>query len=92
MFANADSLRIDPTRTGICGTSAGGGLAAGLALLARDRGEVRPAFQMLIYPMLDDRQVTPSSGWDVPIWTARRSADGARNRGPLGTVRPALAV
>ncbi|HET6917513.1 MAG TPA: alpha/beta hydrolase [Acidimicrobiales bacterium] len=79
VFANADSLRIDPARTGICGTSAGGGLAAGLALLARDRGEVRPAFQMLIYPMLDDRQVTPSSGWDVPIWSPANNEFGWRS-------------
>jgi hypothetical protein len=38
-----------------------GGLAAGLALLARDRGEVQVAFQLLIYPMIDDRNNTPAS-------------------------------
>lgn len=46
---------VDADRIAIGGASAGGGLAAGLALLARDRGEVTPAFQLLIYPMLDDR-------------------------------------
>lgn len=46
---------VDPDRIAIGGASAGGGLAAALALLARDRGEVRPAFQLLSYPMLDDR-------------------------------------
>lgn len=51
----------DRERLAIGGGSAGGGLAAALALLARDRGEVRPAFQLLIYPMLDDRGITPSS-------------------------------
>jgi acetyl esterase/lipase len=45
----------DPARVAIGGASAGGGLAAGLALLARDRGEVSPALQLLAYPMLDDR-------------------------------------
>jgi triacylglycerol lipase len=40
------------------GESAGGGLAAGLALLARDRGEHQLAFQHLIYPMIDDRTCT----------------------------------
>lgn len=52
---HAAELKVDTTRIGIKGESAGGGLAAGLALLARDRGEVRLAFQHLIYPMIDDR-------------------------------------
>jgi acetyl esterase/lipase len=48
---------VDPARIAIGGASAGGGLAAGLALLARDRGEVPLAAQLLVYPMLDDRTV-----------------------------------
>jgi acetyl esterase/lipase len=59
---------IDASRIGIGGGSAGAGLAAGLALLARDRGELPVAFQLLVYPMIDDRQITPSSGWIDPIW------------------------
>lgn len=55
MMAEADALGIDRNRLGVMGESAGGGLAAALALLARDRGEHRLAFQHLIYPMLDDR-------------------------------------
>lgn len=55
VFANADDLEIDPDRIGLMGESAGGGLAAGLALLTRDRGEHPLAFQHLIYPMIDDR-------------------------------------
>lgn len=58
----------DPARIGIGGNSAGGGLAAGLGLLARDRGEIAVAWQALVYPMLDDRMITTSSSWDVPIW------------------------
>ncbi len=46
---------VDPARVAIGGASAGGGLAAALALLARDRGEVPLAAQLLVYPMLDDR-------------------------------------
>lgn len=46
---------IDGTRLAIGGASAGGGLAAALAQLAHDRGEVTPVFQLLVYPMLDDR-------------------------------------
>ncbi|MBL8550881.1 MAG: alpha/beta hydrolase [Hyphomonadaceae bacterium] len=55
LFANAADLGIDRTRIGVMGESAGGGLAAALALMARDRGEYRFAFQHLIYPMIDDR-------------------------------------
>jgi acetyl esterase/lipase len=61
LFASAESLGIDPERIAIGGASAGGGLAAGVALAARDRGEVRPCFQLLRYPMLDDTNTTPSS-------------------------------
>lgn len=46
---------VDPTRIAVIGESAGGGLAASLALMARDRGEIALAGQVLAYPMLDDR-------------------------------------
>ncbi|MFI6094984.1 alpha/beta hydrolase fold domain-containing protein [Lentzea sp. NPDC051213] len=55
LVAHADELQIDPDRIAIGGASAGGGLAAALALLAHDRAEIRPVFQLLVYPMLDDR-------------------------------------
>lgn len=58
MAANAAGLGLDAARIGVLGESAGGGLAAGLALLARDRGGPALAFQHLIYPMLDDRTCT----------------------------------
>jgi acetyl esterase/lipase len=58
---HAEQLGVDATRIVVGGPSAGGGLAAGLCLLARDRGEVDVAYQMLIYPTLDDRDRTPSS-------------------------------
>ena len=67
-YEHADELGIDATRLGIGGASAGGGLAAGLALLTRDRGEVPLAFQLLIYPMIDDRMTSPSAQWEVPVW------------------------
>jgi acetyl esterase/lipase len=51
----ADQPEIDASRIAVGGASAGGGLAAALALMARDRGEVQLAFQLLSYPMLDDR-------------------------------------
>jgi acetyl esterase/lipase len=54
-------LGIDPARLIIAGASAGGGLAAGTALMARDRGGPALSHQILMCPMLDDRGVTPSS-------------------------------
>lgn len=55
--SHAQELNIDPNRIAIGGNSAGGGLASALAQLAHDRKEVRLTFQLLIYPMLDDRTV-----------------------------------
>lgn len=52
---------IDVDRLAVGGASAGGGLAAATALLARDRGGPALAFQLLLEPMLDDRAITPSS-------------------------------
>jgi acetyl esterase/lipase len=58
---HADELGIDPDRIVIAGASAGGGLAAAVALMARDRGGPALAGQMLMCPMLDDRNDTPSA-------------------------------
>ena len=58
LHASSDALGIDPARIGVKGESAGGGLAAALVLLARDRRGPPVAFQHLIYPMLDDRTCT----------------------------------
>ncbi len=55
--AHAQQLGVDANRLAIGGESAGGGLAAALAQLAHDRGEIQPVLQLLIYPMLDDRTV-----------------------------------
>ncbi len=52
-------LGFDPARLAVMGDSAGGGLAAGVCLMARDRGGPAIAQQLLIYPMLDDRPVPP---------------------------------
>ncbi|MBI4934233.1 MAG: alpha/beta hydrolase [Actinobacteria bacterium] len=64
---HADELGVDPDHIGIGGASAGGGLAAGVGLRARDE-RLPVAFQLLIYPMIDDRQITTSSAWIDPIW------------------------
>jgi acetyl esterase/lipase len=77
---NAAMLGVDYARIGVMGDSAGGGLAAGVSLLARDRGGPPVAQQLLIYPMLDDRtrmpdpQLLPFLTWtyddNVTGWTA----------------------
>ncbi|MFI7706327.1 alpha/beta hydrolase [Nonomuraea sp. NPDC049480] len=66
----AGELGIDPARLAVGGASAGGGLAAATVLLARDRGGPDVAFQLLVCPMLDDRNITPSSHefTDAIVW------------------------
>jgi acetyl esterase/lipase len=80
MAQHAGELGVDPSRIAVGGASAGGGLAAGLVLLARDRGEVAVAFQLLIYPMIDDRDTTTSSETfaDAPIWNRQANRNGWR--------------
>jgi acetyl esterase/lipase len=67
---NAESLGVDATRIAIAGQSAGGGLAAGLALLARDRGGPPICFELLEIPEIDDRLETASmkAFTDTPLW------------------------
>ncbi|EIV91630.1 alpha/beta hydrolase [Frankia sp. QA3] len=67
----ADEVGADPARLAVAGTSAGGCLAAGLALLTRDRGGPSLCLQQLTTPALDDRLTTPSmvaSDRGTPIW------------------------
>jgi acetyl esterase/lipase len=61
LWRRTDELGIDPHRIALGGASSGGGSAAALALLVRDRGEIDICFQLLVYPMLDDRNKTRSS-------------------------------
>jgi len=69
-FDHADEIGIDTDRIGITGVSAGGGLCAALALMARDRGEVPVQYQLLDCPMIDDRQQTESSQLEnLMIWS-----------------------
>ena len=76
-YNHAEELGIDRGKIGITGVSAGGGLCAALALLARDRGEVPLQFQLLDCPMLDDRQITPSSQLDdLVIWSRESNSFG----------------
>ncbi|MGK5555049.1 alpha/beta hydrolase fold domain-containing protein [Actinomadura kijaniata] len=78
LVAHAGDLHIDIDRVAIGGASAGGGIAAALALVAHDRAEIRPVFQLLVYPMLDDRTTTRTDldTLDVRLWTAKSNRYG----------------
>ncbi|TQS25419.1 alpha/beta hydrolase [Microbispora sp. KK1-11] len=88
--ANAASLGVDPARVAVGGGSAGGGLAAGLALLARDRGGPAIAFQLLLCPALDDRLLTWSATrfTGTPAFDSRAAAQMWPLYLPAGRVSP----
>jgi acetyl esterase/lipase len=97
----ADDLGIDPDRIAVGGDSAGGGLAAALSQMARDRGGPAIRFQLLEYPMLDDRSVlradhggrgafvwTPASNrfaWTAYLGHSPRQSDAPRYAAPART-------
>jgi acetyl esterase/lipase len=81
---------VDPTRVAIGGASGGGGLAAALALLARDRGEVTPTLQLLAYPMLDDRSGTEPNNRNYRLWGPKSNRFGWASY--LGDADPQVAV
>jgi triacylglycerol lipase len=104
LFTEAETLGIDPARIALYGQSAGGGLAAATALLARDQGRHRLAAQFLLYPMLDPRTGTPDAPVDNSttgefLWTreanrfgwAAMRGTGAVEDARLGHFAPSLA-
>ncbi len=70
LAGNAEALGVDPARIAVAGASSGGGAAAAVALRARDEGKIALLHQLLIYPMLDDRNTSPSSHevTDPELW------------------------
>ncbi len=74
MVANAATLSIDRERIAIGGASAGGGMAAGMALMNRDRGGPELRMQLLLYPMIDNLHATPSGRYvNHPVWNQQTS-------------------
>ena len=71
LVGNAAALNLDTDKIIIGGVSAGGGLCAGLGLLVRDRGAFSVLGQLLLYPMIDDRNVAATSDTlaDTLVWT-----------------------
>ena len=88
LAGHADELGVSAERIMIGGGSAGAGLAAGTALRARDAGGPALAGQLLVYPMLDHRNETPSSHAieDLRVWN--RSANIAAWKAYLGGAEP----
>jgi acetyl esterase/lipase len=68
---NGEKYGMRSNQIFIGGDSAGGGLTAALSLYARDKGEVAIAFQMPLYPMIDDRPTASNTGNDAPVWNSR---------------------
>ncbi|MEO1644385.1 MAG: alpha/beta hydrolase fold domain-containing protein, partial [Chloroflexota bacterium] len=68
---HADTLGLDTERIAVGGTSAGGGLAASIALMSRDRNGPKIAFQFMGFPVTDDRMTTETvqAFKDTPNWT-----------------------
>lgn len=78
LVSNAAELKADPTRIAVMGHSAGGGLAAGLCLLVRDRKEFSVAYQVLVYPMIDDTNVKSAKAakHDCYVWSRANNLAG----------------
>lgn len=73
LAAHAAELGVNPDLLMVGGESAGGGLTAALCMLARDRGDIRVAFQMPLYPMIDDRDTESSRDNHGISWNTRRN-------------------
>ncbi|MFI6474128.1 MULTISPECIES: alpha/beta hydrolase [unclassified Streptomyces] len=75
LAAQAGELGVVPGRLGVAGCSAGGALAAAVALMARDRQGPELALQLLTFPVTDDRMDTPSARrfHDTPVWSTPQS-------------------
>ncbi|MEU9117676.1 alpha/beta hydrolase [Streptomyces sp. NPDC048483] len=85
--AHAADIGVDPGRIVVAGASAGGGLAAAVALMARDRGGPELAGQLLLCPMLDDRNDTPSSYQMAGLGVWDRTANNTGWTALLGEAR-----
>ena len=73
MKEHAEELGIRDDQIMVGGESAGGGMAAALCMLAKDIGSVNIAFQMPLYPMLDDRDTETSRDNHAPNWNTKRN-------------------
>ncbi|MFF5259714.1 alpha/beta hydrolase [Actinomadura viridis] len=104
LHEHAADLGVDPARIGVFGDSAGGGLAAAVSILARDRQGPAIARQILVMPMLDDRTLTPDpllapftvwswddnrTGWQALLGDAAGGPDTPAHAAPARVADPA---
>lgn len=104
MVEHAAELGIDPSRIAVMGDSGGGGVGGGLVILARDRGGPAIAKQILVYPMLDDRNTKPDprlvpfvtwsyddnvTGWGALLGAAAGGANVSPHAAPARVADPA---
>lgn len=73
---HADELGVNSSQIMVGGESAGGGLAAALCMYARDKGEVNIAYQMPLYPMIDNLDTDSSRDNHAPVWNTKRNHMG----------------
>ncbi len=74
-FENASELGVDDKRIAVAGASAGGGLCAAVTLMARDRKGPAIAFQMPLYPFIDDRDRLPSRNEELALGVWNKKAN-----------------
>lgn len=70
---HSDELGINSSQIMVGGESAGGGLTAALCMYARDKKEINIAYQMPLYPMIDDRDTESSCDNHAPVWNTKRN-------------------
>ena len=73
---HTSQLGVNPSQIMVGGESAGGGLTASLCMMARDKGEVNVAYQMPLYPMIDNFDTETSRNNHAKVWNTRRNHIG----------------
>ena len=73
LYTHADELGVNDSQLMVGGESAGGGLTVALCMYARDKGEINIAYQMPLYPMIDNEDTDSSRDNHAPIWNTKRN-------------------
>ena len=73
LYTHADELGVNSSQLMVGGESAGGGLTAALCMYARDKGEINIAYQMPLYPMIDNEDTDSSRDNHAPVWNTKRN-------------------
>ena len=73
LYTHSDELGVNSSQLMVGGESAGGGLTAALCMYARDKGEINVAYQMPLYPMIDNEDTDSSRDNHAPVWNTKRN-------------------